>query len=386
MMVRSGSIGRTHAPDVNSMASSMRVDVAALVPYWIDTAPSQRFRIEQWAPYLAREGISIRLEPFASRELTLLLRRPGHVLRKAVLVVASTARRLATAARLPRGQMVFLHRAACLAGPPFIERWLGRRGHPILFDFDDAIFLLHSSGANRLLAWLKLPAKTATICRLSRHVVVGNSHLARWARRHNDEVSIIPSSIDTDLYTPRKADRPRSPMVVGWMGSSTSQTYLEAFAPMLSHLVRESRIEIRVVSDRPPELSGVAHSWRPWSAETEVDEVAGFDIGLMPMPDEEWALGKGAFKALQYMAMEVPAVASAVGANREVIQHGVNGLLASTEGEWLECVKSLLRDPDLRTRVGREGRRTVEERFSMRKSAAALAAVVRRLADTTTDR
>ncbi len=109
--------------------------------------------------------------------------------------------------QLPEGQPVFLHRAACLAGPPFLERWLNQRGHRIVYDFDDAIYLLHSSAENRRLAWLKQPAKTATICRLSHHVVVGNSHLAAWARAHAKAVSVIPTTIDTDSYTPVSAPR-----------------------------------------------------------------------------------------------------------------------------------------------------------------------------------
>jgi glycosyltransferase involved in cell wall biosynthesis len=362
------------------------ISLTAWVPYALDTAPSQRYRIEQWDPHLLRDGISVRLQPFASPELTLLLRRPGHVLRKALLMLTSTARRIAASAKIPKQQIVFIHRAACLAGPPIIERWLNRRSHPMVFDFDDAIFRLHSAAENRRLAWLKQPAKTATICRLSRHVVVGNDYLARWARQHHKDVTVVPSSIDTDRYTPREDDGSRSTLVVGWIGSSTSQTYLEAFAPMLKHLVSELEIELRIISNRRPDLPGVAHTWRPWSAETEVSEVADFDIGLMPMPDEEWAHGKGAFKALQYMAVEVPTVASAVGANREVIQHGLNGLLASTESDWIEAVSSLSRSPGLRRRLGREGRRTIEQRFSMRRSAAALAEILWRVACSTADR
>ena len=360
-------------------ADHERLAVAAFVPYAVDTAPSQRFRIEQWAPCLAESGISVSFHPFADEALSSLLQRRGRTLRKFLLTLSAFRRRALLTATLPSGRLVFLHRAACLAGPPVVERWLKRRGHRVVYDFDDAIYLLHSAAANRALSWLKQPGKTATICRLSDHLVVGNSYLAAWAKAHNDAVTVVPTSIDTDAYSVRPTKPAGSPVVVGWTGSSTSQTYLEAFAPMVRQLLAGNDVQLRVISSREPAMPGIEYSWRPWSPESEVRELAEFDVGIMPMPDEEWALGKCALKALQYMAMGIATVASPVGANKDVITHGVNGLLASTEADWLECIGSLAASPDLRARLGVAARRTVEERFSMRRSASALASVIRGL-------
>ena len=354
-----------------------RIRITAFVPYEPDTAPSQRFRIEQWVPYLAMAGFDVEIQPFAGPELTTLLRQPGRTLRKTFLALAGFVRTARTAASLPRGRVALVHRAACLAGPPIVEKTLRARGHPLLYDFDDAIFRLHTSASNRAAAWLKHPGKTATICRISDHVVVGNSYLADWVRQHNPRVSVIPTSVDTDRCRPRPSAEGRGGIVVGWTGSATSQTYLEAFVPMLRAVTASRGIELRVLSTREPILPGVPHTWRPWSPATEAEEVAAFDIGIMPMPDEEWARGKCALKALQYMAAALPTVASGIGANREVIEHGRDGLLASTDQEWLECITTLVDDPGLRRRIGLAGRRTVEERYSMRGSAAKLESVVR---------
>ncbi len=163
------------------------------------------------------------------------------------------------------------------------------------------------------------------------------------------------------------------------MGSSTSQTYLELAVAMLREVAALPRVEIQVISNRRPELPGVPFVWRPWSSDTEVADLAGFDIGIMPMPDDEWALGKCALKALSYMAMGVSTVASPVGTNREVIEQGRNGLLASSDTEWVEAVGRLARDPELRERLGRAGRKTVVARYSMRSSAAAFEAVLREI-------
>jgi len=353
------------------------ISVAALVPYAPGTTPSQRFRIEQWTPFLGEHGIEVRVLPFAGRALTDLMQRPGRFLRKVPLTLSAVARQTLRAALGLLGDVVLVHRSAALVGPPILERLLARRGRPLVFDFDDAIFLPHETETNRRLAWLKFPAKTGTICRLSAHVVVGNAYLGEYARRFNPRVTVVPSSIDTDRYQARPLTRADGRVVIGWMGSSSSQTYLEMFAGMLREVAALPRVEIRVVSNRRPDLPGVPVAWRPWSAATEVEELAAFDVGIMPMPQTAWALGKCALKALQYMAMGVATVASAVGANREVIEHDRSGLLASTDADWLAGLRALAASPELRARLGQAGRRTVETRYSMRSSAGAFAEVVR---------
>jgi len=272
---------------------------------------------------------------------------------------------------------VLIHRAAALAGPALLERMLSLTGKPVIFDFDDAIFLLHTTEANRRFGWLKFPGKTATSCRLSAHVVTGNSYLADYARRYNSRVTIIPSSVDTRRYNPSRKSRPNTRVVVGWMGSSTSQTHLEMFSGVLGELSARRDIELRVVSDREPILPGVDFTWRRWSAATEVDDLAQFDVGIMPLPDDPWARGKCAMKALLYMSVGVATVCSAVGANRDLIRHGENGFLAVTDDDWAKHLGALVASAELRERLGAAGRQTIEQHYSMESSARLFARVVR---------
>jgi len=246
----------------------------------------------------------------------------------------------------------------------------------LIFDFDDAIFVLHSARANRWFSWLKFPGKTRTLCEISSHVTVGNSYLQDWARAYSSRVTVIPSSVDLGLFPMRSRDA--SPeVVVGWTGSHTSQTYLEAVAPMLRRfLAGNPSARLRVHSDKPPLLPGVAHEWRAWSPQTEAEEISAFDVGIMPMPHDAWSLGKCSMKALLYMAAGSTAVCSAVGHNLEVIQSGENGLLVSTEDDWVEGLSLLVRDPALRLRLGQRGRATVEDRFSREICARKFASVV----------
>lgn len=351
------------------IGSNYRLSVCALVPYPPERVPSQRFRLEQWLPALQDAGIDVELRPFADEHLMEMLHQPGRP--------TALARRIADFAVVSSYDAVVIHRAACLVGPALLERALKLLNCPVILDFDDAIFALHTTAANRRFGWLKFPGKTAALCRLSTHIVTGNEWLAAYAQQFNQRVTVVPTSVDTERFRPMPKQNPRERIIVGWTGSSTSQTYLEAFAPMLRELTAHYPIELRVHSDREPRLPGVSHLWRRWLMETEAAEIAAFDIGLMPLPDEDWARGKCALKALLYQACGVPAVCSAIGANREVIRHGENGLLANTTEDWLAHVGALISDVALRERLGRAGRANVELRYSKERSAALFAEVVR---------
>lgn len=359
------------------MTQKAALKVGALVPYPLNLAPGQRYRIEQWVPHLETQGIAVELLPFADEALMRLLHQPGHHWAKVAGLVRCFGRRVRLLFRLREYDALYLFRAVSIVGPALLEYVLPWLRRPVIFDFDDAIYLLHTTAANRHFGWLKFPGKTASLCRLSSHVVVGNSYLADYARQFNSTVSVIPTSIDTDQYQPRgDKGEANGRIVVGWTGSSTSQTHLEWFAPVLRELRTRRDVEIRVISNREPVLPGIPYVWREWTPETEVEELSQFDLGIMPMPDDEWARGKCALKALQYMAMGTPTICAAVGANCEVIQHGENGMLAYTDEEWLTAMTALIDSATLRERLGRAGRQTIEERYSMRHCANLFAQVV----------
>ncbi|MET0153173.1 MAG: glycosyltransferase family 4 protein [Candidatus Binatia bacterium] len=350
--------------------------VCALVPYPAGMTPSQRYRIEQWQPALAADGIDVELWPFLEEEELELLYSPHRWPDKAHMILRATARRLRAVNRLGGFDVVLVHRAAFLAGPALVERVIARK-KPMVFDFDDAIYLLDTTAQNRVFGRLKFPGKTAALCRMSRHVVAGNDHLARYAQRYNPNVAVVPSSIDLERYAPKKWSRENGRVVIGWTGSATSQAHLEAFAPVLRRIAERHHVEVHVVSAHPPELGEVPATWRRWSAASEVEELQEFDVGIVPLPDDDWTRGKSAFKALQCMGMGIPVVCSAVAANLELIRHGENGLLASSPDEWVEGVGRLIADASLRERIGMAGRRTVEQRYSMERSARLLGQVLR---------
>jgi glycosyltransferase involved in cell wall biosynthesis len=302
----------------------------------------------------------------------------GRVLEKARALASGCARRWRDVRRTADFDLVVVHRWAVFLGPAWFETLAARR-RPLVYDFDDAIFLPATSGANAWVSWLKPPGKTAAICRLARHVLAGNEYLATFARRHSHNVSVVPTTIDTDTYAVPAERAANGRPVVGWTGSVTTLPYLAALKEPLIRLAEDMDYELRVLGGAL-EVPGVRISARPWSDTAELEELRRFDVGLMPMPDDGWARGKCGLKALQYMALEVPPVVSPYGVNAEIVTDGVNGFHARTDAEWVDRVRRLVLDPQLRRRMGRAARRTVEERYSARVQAPVLARILRECA------
>ncbi len=361
-----------------SYISSKKIRVCALMLDSYDTNPGQRFRLEQWEPYLENAGIEIDYFAFTDSGLREIIYKPGNVLKKARGLIRATHRRLHTIKQLSDYDAVYLFRAASMIGPPVLENRISKAGIPLIYDFDDSIYLTNTSKANQKFGWLKFPQKTARICELSSVVTVGNSHLAKFAGKYNKNVSIIPTSIDTNKYKPlkKKSDK-KDKINVGWTGSSTSQYHLEEFEETLRELLKKRKdVEIRVISNREPSFKNIPYSWRAWAPETEVEEISKIDIGIMPTPNDEWSRGKCALKALQYMSLGIPAICTDMGANRDVIEQGENGYLAKTQEDWLRYFDIIIDDIELRKKLGDEARRTVVDRYSMEKCAELFADVV----------
>jgi len=342
-------------------------------------SPSQRYRLEQWKPYLATEhGIQLDFAPFESDALAARLYRPGHVLAKVELTLRDYIRRSAILARARDYDAVVIHREAALIGPAVYERLLARTGKPIIYDFDDAIWSPGQAWKNGIFSRLHFPGKTASICRLASAVTVGNDYLASYARRQNKDVFIVPSSIELDDYPTLPEAGDASRFIVSWTGSVSTLVHFEHVRAALEQLARLLPLMVRVICSDPPAqpIAGAETEFVRWCAGREAADVADCHVGIMPLPDDEVSRGKGGMKALQFMATGRPVVVSPIGVNCQIVRDGENGFLASSSDDWVTALKRLADDPALRTRLGKAARATVEKDYSAIVSAGKFAGVV----------
>jgi len=338
--------------------------VLALMPGLYDTSPGQRYRLEQWEPLLRDRGVEITYEPFEDEELHSVVYQRGRMGKKLQLVGRGLARRLSTISKARKYDLVYILREAALLGPAVFERLIHQQRVPFVFDFDDAIFVSYRSPSNGYLSYLKFASKTRTICRLASHVMVGNPYLAEYASQVNDNVTVVPTTIDTEKYQVRPLKTTAGPLVIGWTGSYSTVQHLDTLRGALKKLAETEKFRLRVIGTPSYECAPVETEAMPWRAATELEDLGAIDIGVMPLPDDNWSKGKCGLKALQFMALGIPTVCSPVGVNTDIIQDNENGFLAMSEEEWVEKLTSLLRSAELRRRLGDAGRATVEEKYS----------------------
>ncbi len=341
-----------------------------LTPYPPGRAPSQRFRFEQYLDTLVAQGHRYRLAPFLSEATWRILYQPGQSARKAMGIVAGFGRRLAHVLAATQYDYVFVHREAAPLGPPVVEWVLAKLLRKrLIYDFDDAIWLPNTSEANRIAAGLKWHHKVSAICGWAYKNSCGNAYLAAYARQYNAHTVINPTTIDTvHLHNQVRNQLAPGPLVIGWTGTHSTLKYLLPLVPVLAQLEAEGLVfEFRVISNQPPEFDQPLRSLRfvPWQKATEIPDLLTFHVGLMPLENDQWAQGKCAFKALQYMALGIPALVSPVGMNTEVVQDDVNGYICREPQDWHLRLRQLLTDAAHRQALGRAARATIEQRYSV---------------------
>lgn len=343
--------------------------VLALMPALYNTSPGQRFRLEQWAKYLEKDGFDFTFLPFEDDALHQSIYQAGQYAKKAQLMIQAFIRRLEILTKTQNFDLVFIYREAAAIGPAIIERLIAKQRLPIVYDFDDPIWMSYHSPTNGFFSYLKCPSKTATICRLATRVMVGNSLLAEYANQYSDHVNIVPSTLDIKDYPPKDyflVDRQEDkPVTLVWTGSHSTLPFLAEIKTLLQELAGKYSFRLSVISHTDTyQMEGVTTISKRWNAATEAIDLHDADIGLAPFPNTGWTPWRCHGKILQYMAVGIPTIASPIGIIPDYIQDGVNGFLANSDQEWIEKISLLMESPSLRKKMGQAARETIKQRYS----------------------
>jgi glycosyltransferase involved in cell wall biosynthesis len=343
-------------------------------------AASTRQRLLQYLPALAAAGIEVRYEPLLGDDYV-----------RTIVSGASFSRRNVARAYLgrlrellfrPAPDVVWIYAELFPFLPGWVEKLALSRSRAVVCDFDDAFFHNYDASPNAAVRTL-LGRKLQPLLKRAAACCCGNAYLEEYASRFCPRTIILPTVVDSEVYRPRPGDsRSDRDLVIGWIGSPTTWRYMRPLLPVLTELAAERGVKVRVVgagpaaeADRFPGLELVE-----WTESGEVADVQDMDIGVMPVADEFWALGKSGYKLIQYMACGLPVVASPVGVNRDIVSHRVSGFHATSLEEWRNCLGTLIDDAGLRSRMGSAGRKRVEEEYSLQVHAPRLAALLQSVA------
>lgn len=350
-----------------------------LTPNPLESA-STRYRIAQFLPYLSKAGITGVISPFLDSELFNEIYRPGISARKITRLLAAIRQRFQLLLTAGDYDCIFISREIMTIGPA-IHEWILSKAMkiPLVFDFDDATWVPYDSPTyGNLVRLIKPVAKTSHIISFSQAVIAGNSYLAAYASRFNSRVTIIPTVVDSELFRPTTAQhQPKRAPVIGWIGSHSTAQYLRLITNALQIVAKRENFTFKVIgAGMNIDIDGVTVDNRDWDLQREMEDFRSLDIGVYPIVEDEWSIGKCAFKAIQYQAAGVACIASPVGMTSEVIEQGRTGILAKNEREWVDALEYLLSSPQIRQQMGQAGIESVRAKYSLQVHAPRLAEVI----------
>ena len=328
-------------------------------------APSPRYRVYQLVEWLEQNGVQCDVRPLVDEVAYLKSRKKGNLLWKAKLMTSAYLKRRSIAKKARDYDLVYILKGAFMYGPPRIERLIRKTGVPMIFDFDDAIFIHKGSTSNGIVDRFRSTDRIPETIKMVDRVVVPNSYLADYSSKLNPNVTVVAEAEDTVKFTSRPAHQPSDKIVIGWIGSPSTVKYLKLIQGALREICqRHPHVVIRTVGGNF-ESEGVRVENLPWTFDQEIQNFHALDIGIMPLPMEEWSKGKSGCKLRQYMASGVPGVATKIGYNCELVENDDHGLLVETESEWVAALEKLVLDHELRNKIAKAARESVVQRFSI---------------------
>ncbi|UZD23898.1 glycosyltransferase family 4 protein [Algoriphagus halophytocola] len=336
-------------------------------PKYPKIGASSRLRTYQFLPLWEKEGLEIKVSSFFNEKyLTRFYTERKH---SPLNVLGCYFRRFWVLLGAWKYDVIWIEKELFPFLPSYAEWILEKMGRGYVVDYDDAVFHNYDSHPNALVRnWMG--DKIAWVMRHSRLVCVGNAYLKEYAFKAGAmKVEILPTVVDLKKY-PLKRKFENSLIRIGWVGSPTTMKYLNSLKVVFRKLGESYNLELLVINAKGIEVPdmGISSSLIPWSEEKEGELISSFDIGIMPLPDDDWERGKCAYKLIQYMACGLPVVASPVGMNKEVVREGWNGFLANDVQDWENSLVSLIKDVELRKTMGQNGRQLVEEKYTVQRN------------------
>ncbi|WP_462252910.1 glycosyltransferase family 4 protein [Ferruginibacter sp.] len=342
--------------------------ILIVCPYPAGVAPSQRLKFEQYYKYFEENGYEIIVKPFIDNSFWQIVHKKGNFFKKTGKSLQGYCKRMLLLLSLRKFDLVYIHLWVTPFGPPIFEWLYSKLAKKMIYDIDDLVYLKFDK-TPWVIRQLKGYRKPIMLMKNADHVITCTPHLDKFVKQYNNNTTDISSTINTDVYQPKTdySFKERKP-VIGWSGSHSTVWHMQTIFPVLKKLKQQIDFKLLIMGTDALVDTDLDIECLAWKEEYEVTVINRFDIGIYPLPDKEFVLGKSSLKALQYMAVGIPTVATAIGTNFRVIENGVNGILVNTGEEWIEALKKLIENEDYRKRLGENAAERVKNLFSVNAS------------------
>jgi len=342
-----------------------RKKILIICPHPVGYVPGQRLKYEQYFDIFRDAGYDVIVSPFMSERFQQIVYKKGKVAEKILWTLAGYFKRITDLFRVPAYDVVYVFLWVAPFAPPILEWCTRKMAKKMIYDIDDLVFLSPPSSANPLIHYLRSPRNHIYLMKTADHIITCTPYLDAFVRKYNQDTTDISSTINTDVYKPKADYAIKGKFTIGWSGSHSTSKYLHLLDDIFQELAKEHDFTLLVMGDADFKLPGVNVQALPWKEEYEVATISRFDVGLYPLPDEEWVLGKSGLKALQYMALGIPTIATGIGAIFRIIQNEENGFLVLDKNGWKKTIIALKNDQQLRASVGKRAAETVENYYSI---------------------
>lgn len=356
-----------------------------ICPFPQGVAAGQRLKYEQYFDDWRSQGWDINVSSYMDDKMWSVVYKKGNYLSKITGVLRGHFRRLRDIFRLPRYDAIYVFMWVTPFGTSIMERLVRKFSKRIIYDVEDNVLveqnLPKDHNPNPIMKLLKSTGKTRYLISEADHVITSSPFLNDFCLEINKASSCtyISSSVDTDRFLPATAYSNEKEVAIGWTGTFSSKVFLDLIEPAFKKLAERVNYKLKVIGNFEYELEGVNLEVVQWTAEHEVRDLQSFDIGVYPLPMDDWVLGKSGLKAIQYMAFGLPTVATNVGTTPMLIDHNVNGMLVKTEDEWVDALEALVKDAKMRKRLGNEARKSAVENYSLKAIASEYRNVLNRV-------
>ena len=338
--------------------------ILVVCPHPEGYVPGQRLKFEQYFEHWRNNGFDVEVSSFMSEHMQQIVYKKGHLPGKMAGTLRGYFTRLKNVFIIRKFDIVYIFLWVTPFGPPIAEWLFCKLSHKVIYDIDDLVYKSSASPNNKFIKFLKSSSKVDFLMRHANHVLVSTDKLMEYTQKFTRNVSLIPATIDMRKYKGDNKNTVDDIVTIGWSGSHTTSKYLHLLDNVLKTLSKKHHVRIMVMGDKNFAVPGLDVELVEWTAEKEAYNLMQFDIGLHPIPDEEWVYGKSGGKLVQYMAAGIPIVASAIGPNFKAVENGYNGFLVTTNEEWINRLELLIVDKKLREQMGNNSKSYAIKNYS----------------------